>query len=132
MSDAEFNKDMDSYIKKRRKYPAQETVSRREEPEPEPYEEPVEETLDEPLDEEPRQGFFSRLRKFFSGDEEPEEDFEEPEPDNEYLTDIKELGRITLHVIKQLPDEQLTHFKNSDRFSQFKHILEKHGLVKTK
>lgn len=46
------------------------------------------------------------------------------------LQDMKDLAKITLFVIKQLPEEDLKRFKNSSDFEDLKILLQKHGLIK--
>jgi hypothetical protein len=46
------------------------------------------------------------------------------------LTDMKEVAKIALGMIKQLPDEQLRTFKQSPDFEKMKSILKKHELIK--
>lgn len=44
--------------------------------------------------------------------------------------DLKEVSKIALHIIKQLPDEHLRPFRQSEEFARLKHILKKHELIK--
>jgi len=44
--------------------------------------------------------------------------------------DMKEISKITLNMIRQLPDEQLKKFKQSPDFERMKSILKKHELIK--
>jgi hypothetical protein len=92
-----------------------------------------------------KEGIFSRFMKIFKGS--PKDDDEEDvpveqverviagkpavhvEPD-EAREDLKKISKITLHVIQQLPKEKQDEFKQSPEFSEYKTILEKHGLVK--
>src|SRR3989344_775470 len=46
------------------------------------------------------------------------------------LDDMKEVAKIALSMIKQLPDEQLRLFKNSPDFERLKTLLKKHDLIK--
>ncbi|MBI4146189.1 hypothetical protein HY489_02520 [Candidatus Woesearchaeota archaeon] len=46
------------------------------------------------------------------------------------VQDMKEVAKITLGMIKQLPDEQLKTFKQSQEFEKLKHILRKHELIR--
>jgi hypothetical protein len=44
--------------------------------------------------------------------------------------DTKEIAKIALSVVKQLPPEQLSAFKASPEFSRLKDLLKKHQLIK--
>src|SRR3989344_4786316 len=44
--------------------------------------------------------------------------------------DMKEVAKIALGVIRQLPDEELRKFKQSSDFEKLKEILKKHELIK--
>ena len=44
--------------------------------------------------------------------------------------DTKEIAKIALAVIKQLPPEQLTQFKSGPEFARLKELLRKHQLIK--
>lgn len=46
------------------------------------------------------------------------------------ITDMKEIAKIALSAIKQMPDEQLRTFKQSPDFEKMKVILKKHELIK--
>jgi len=46
------------------------------------------------------------------------------------VSDMKEISKIALGMIKQLPDEQLRAFKESPDFEKLKNILKKHELIK--
>ncbi|MBW2969938.1 hypothetical protein KY309_02675 [Candidatus Woesearchaeota archaeon] len=46
------------------------------------------------------------------------------------ITDIKEISKIALSAVKQLPDEQLRTFKQSPEFERLKVVLKKHELIK--
>ena len=45
-------------------------------------------------------------------------------------SDIKEVAKIALSVIRQLSDDELKKFKQSADFEQLKEILKKHELIK--
>ncbi|MEK6857864.1 MAG: hypothetical protein AABX39_04725 [Nanoarchaeota archaeon] len=75
-------------------------------------------------EEKPRKGFLARL---FS----PEE--EEPnmaEQLNAMRSDMKQLAKITLDVIKKMPPQEVATFKQSDDFAVLKELLKKHSLIK--
>jgi hypothetical protein len=44
--------------------------------------------------------------------------------------DMKEVAKIALAVIKQLPPDELATFKSSPEFSRLKELLKKHQLIK--
>ncbi|MBI4139561.1 hypothetical protein HY483_01220 [Candidatus Woesearchaeota archaeon] len=44
--------------------------------------------------------------------------------------DIQELARITLRVLKHLPDEELAEYKSSEDFDRMKDLLRKHKIIK--
>lgn len=44
--------------------------------------------------------------------------------------DMKDLAKITLFVVKQLPPERLAEFKQSSDFSDLKKLLQKYKLIK--
>lgn len=46
------------------------------------------------------------------------------------VNDMKEIARISLKMIKDLPDDVLRTFKESPEFSRLKTILKKHDLIK--
>lgn len=46
------------------------------------------------------------------------------------LNDMKEVSKIALSALKQLPDEQLRAFKQGPEFERLKTILKKHELIK--
>lgn len=46
------------------------------------------------------------------------------------VTDMKEIAKIALVAIKQLPDDQLTLFKQGPDFEKLKFLLKKHDLIK--
>lgn len=61
---------------------------------------------------------------------EEEEKAQELIAQDETKEDFKEVAKITLAVIKQLPSEQMRAFKNSPDFERLKTILKKHNLIK--
>lgn len=46
------------------------------------------------------------------------------------IDDIREISKISLKMIKDLPDETLRKFKESPEFEKLKSILKKHELIK--
>jgi len=129
MSDDPFNKDMDSYLRKRKKnsdYSYVEAETKEEVVEPEEvYEEEMPENHEETGD-----GFFQKLKNWFNGDDDPQP---EPEPEDihfECREDIKELGKVALAVSKNLSDEDLLSFKESTHYQALREILRKYDLIK--
>ena len=70
----------------------------------------------------------SRVQDFFR------ELWSKPQPlekkENEAPTELKELAKISLGVIRQLSDEELKLFKQSPEFEKIKEILKKHELIR--
>ncbi|VVB80847.1 Uncharacterised protein [uncultured archaeon] len=86
------------------------------------------EVYEEEAKQEPKEGMLAKL-------------FKKEEPINEELlrtrmqvedmtADMKEISKIALSVVKQLPDEQLRAFKESPDFEKLKVVLKKHDLIK--
>lgn len=46
------------------------------------------------------------------------------------VNDMKEIAKIALVAIKQLPDDQLSVFKQGPEFEKLKILLKKHDLIK--
>lgn len=46
------------------------------------------------------------------------------------MKDLRDISKITLYVIKQLPPERLKEFKQSTDWTDFKEILKKYKLIK--
>jgi hypothetical protein len=74
----------------------------------------------------------SMLTKFFQKKEEPtnEELLRARMAVEDTAADIKEISKITLNMIRQLPDEELKKFRQSPDFDKMKAILRKHELIK--
>jgi hypothetical protein len=74
----------------------------------------------------------SMLTKFFQKKEEPtsEELMRAKMAVEDTAADIKEISKITLNMIRQLPDEELKKFRQSPDFDKMKAILRKHELIK--
>ena len=71
------------------------------------------------------------LTKFFNKEEPANEELVRTKMQAEdAVTDIKEISKIALNMIRQLPDEQLRGFKQSPDFDRLKTILKKHDLIK--
>lgn len=102
-----------------------------EPPEPLPGEEPAEAAA-------PRKGFFTRLLEGIGlvtveekkPEEIPAEEVQKLLAQDDIIQDTKEIAKIALSVIKQLPPDQLQAFKASPEFSRLKELLKKHQLIK--
>lgn len=70
------------------------------------------------------------LSKMFKKEAVNEELMREHMRADDALDDMKEVAKIALSMIKQLPDEQLKAFKNSPDFERLKTLLKKHELIK--
>ena len=83
---------------------------------------------EEEMPAEPKEGMLSKLFK----KEEPagEELLRTKMELEDTVTDMKEISKIALGIVKQLPDEQLRQFKSSPDFEKLKTILKKHDLIK--
>ena len=62
--------------------------------------------------------------------EEEEQKIKELVVKEETLQDLKEVSKIALKAIKQLPQETLAEFKQSPDFQTLKEILKKRNLIK--
>lgn len=60
----------------------------------------------------------------------PQEQVQQMLAKDEINQDMKEIAKIALHVIKQLPSEELASFKSSPEFGRLKELLKKHQLIK--
>lgn len=49
---------------------------------------------------------------------------------DEVTQDTKEIAKIALFVIKQLPEDRLSEFKSGPEFARLKELLKKHQLIK--
>ncbi|MBW3018933.1 hypothetical protein KY329_01985 [Candidatus Woesearchaeota archaeon] len=46
------------------------------------------------------------------------------------VSDMKEIAKVALVAIKQLPDDQLAVFKQGPEFEKLKYLLKKHDLIR--
>ncbi len=60
----------------------------------------------------------------------PQEKLQQILAKDEITQDMKEIAKIALLIIKQLPPEQLSTFKASPEFEKLKELLKKHQLIK--
>ncbi|MEM3153998.1 MAG: hypothetical protein QW165_00320 [Candidatus Woesearchaeota archaeon] len=133
----EFDKDMEEYLRARKRAGinlkklnelVQKIIPKKKVPEHIELHEEVE-VYHEKAPENKRKD--SMLTKFFKREEPPHEELMRMKMAVEDTkTDIKEISKITLNIIRQLPDEQLRQFRQSENFEKMKTILKKHELIK--
>jgi len=71
------------------------------------------------------------LTKFFKKEEHSNEEMLRAKMQAEdAVADLKEISKITLNMIRKLPDEHLKEFRQSADFDRMKIILKKHELIK--
>lgn len=86
------------------------------------------EVYEEEAKQPPKEGMIAKL---FKKEEPLNEELLRTKMQVEDMTgDMKEISKIALSVVKQLPDEQLRAFKESPDFEKLKVILKKHDLIK--
>jgi hypothetical protein len=130
----EFNRDLEEYISEKKKSRVLHNIMQsikmesskiKLNPSLETYDAPAPQQISSQNEEQkPKKGFLARL---FS----PEE--EEPnmaEQLNAMRSDMKQLAKITLDVIKKMPPQEVVAFKQSDDFAVLKELLKKHSLIK--
>ena len=133
----EFDKDMEDYLRARKragisikglKEILQNLIPKRKLPDHIELHEEVE-VYHEKAPETKRKD--SMLTKFFKKEDHSSEEFLQAKMAAEdAIADIKEISKITLNMIRQLPDEQLRQFRQSEDFEKMKTILKKHELIK--
>jgi hypothetical protein len=128
MARGEFDRDMDSYLRKPRRLEA-------EQPKPLPVE-PVDIPVEQEEPAEQKAGFFSRIGSMFSRNPEPEElgleEYEqEYDPHKECRDDIKKLGQLSISILKELSGKKLKEFKESNEYQDLREILGRHKLIKS-
>lgn len=130
MAKDEFKAELDDYLAERKTEPILAQIFRKREKSDEP---PIEE--DYPLEDVGSQeSWWTRFSKRFSSQKEHQEHDEEvlveDLPKDELRDDFKEMSKITLQVMKQLPEKELHRLKQGPQFARFKEILKKHNLIK--
>lgn len=154
MTRGEFERELDQYIaqRKRAKFKLPDIFgafkSRKKMPEPElppevqKYEEgsPAEQPEVMPGEEEEvsKKGALTRILESLGlvgkGDKAPAnvpaEDVQQMLVKDENMQDMKEIAKIALYVIKQLPEDKLAEFKSGNEFERLKELLRKHQLIK--
>lgn len=89
-----------------------------------------------------KKSWFKALIDIFRPSKEPEHPYsavdevkvvlseEKKETISKLKEDLKEISKITLKVLKNLPKEKIDSFKNTEDFDKFKTILRKHDMIK--
>jgi predicted RNA methylase len=136
MGKDEISRDLDDYLRARKKSSLSitnlldninERVKKFRAPKPK-VEMPQEvEVYDEPVPKEPKKPFYHKL---FNKENIDEELIRSRMQAQDAIEDIKEISKISLKMIKELPDEHLRKFKESPEFEKLKSILKKHELIK--
>ena len=153
MTREEFEKELDQYIAQRRRakirFPdigRMFAAKHKKMPEPElppeiqKYEEDTPAEIPEAMpgeDVQPQKGFFTKLLESLGlvtteekAEEVPAEQVQQMLAKDNLAQDTKEIAKIALSIIKQLPPEQLASFKAGPEFSRLKELLRKHQLIK--
>jgi hypothetical protein len=156
MARGEFERELEQYLAQRRrakmKFPSItgffKTKKKMPEPELPPevhkYDETTPAEVPEPMpgeeaaEEQSRKGFFTRFLEgigLVTVDQQqpeqiPTEEVQQMLAKDDLTQDTKEIARIALQVIKQLPPDQLSTFKASPEFDRLKELLKKHQLIK--
>jgi len=136
MGKDEISRDLDDYLRARKKSSLSitnlldninERIKKIRAPKPK-VEIPQEvEVYDEPVPKEEKKPFY---QKFFGKGSTEEELIRARMQAQDAIDDIKEISKISLKMIKELPDEHLRKFKESPEFEKLKSILKKHELIK--
>ncbi|MEK6849865.1 MAG: hypothetical protein AABY01_04845 [Nanoarchaeota archaeon] len=131
----QLKKDMESYISTRRK--SDWSFTKPFHPTIQEYKPKQEESAVENTEVTEKKGWFSKVSSKIFGEAADEATEDVPAAQvhsqissSETHTDLKELARISLGVMKQMPGEQIHEFKQSPDYDKFKTILKKHNLIK--
>jgi hypothetical protein len=137
----QIRREMDSYLSQRKKTGSWSLFKK--EPQPalhpavHPYkkEETVEPKLEHPMEQEyesqSKKGWFSGFMSKLFGEDVEEAPAETSQVMNDdTLTDLKEIARISLAAMKQMPGDAIREFKETPDYDKFKMILRKHKLIK--
>lgn len=156
MTRAEFERELEDYIAQRRRAkikfpsifgkakPKKKMQEAQLPPEIQKYDEatPAEptETMpgEEVLEEGPKKGFVTKMLETLGlvtveekkPEEIPQEEVQKMLAQDDVVQDTKEIAKIALAAIKQLPPEQMSTFKQSTEFARLKELLKKHQLIK--
>ena len=134
MAKREFNRELERYLSSRKKgtsiwrklFAAEKKLAKKPKTHPEvkTYEE------EKPSKRKERKGdkepFWKRWFTPHDGGEQP---FDEMPAGPTIEDDLNDVAHIALHLLKQLPPEELAKFKDSDEFRRFKEILKQHELI---
>jgi len=134
---ADFDEEMDSYLAVRRKDSLLSNILRRQ-PSPKVTSEVSVESFEQAPDvsqvTDKSSGFFGFWNRLFGSDANPlpteESMLGTPAVTADLTADFKEVARITMGIMKRLPEDQLSELKESPEFSTFKDILRKHNIIK--
>ncbi|HLF54970.1 MAG TPA: hypothetical protein VI612_04580 [Candidatus Nanoarchaeia archaeon] len=130
----DFDKDLEEYLHARKKgarFNIDQFIKdfiRKFKPKPSERVEMPEEIEVYDQKEQPKEGVFAKI--FKKEEVSSEELLRTKMAAEDALEDMKEISKIALNAIKQLPDEQLRTFKQSPEFEKLKGILKKHELIK--
>lgn len=128
----EFEKDLDAYInaRKRSGFNPKAWIDRLL---PKPTPKPIQlaedvEVYERPAPTPPKEGF---MQKIFKRPDKDDATLLQAElKADDAVSDMKEIAKIALGMLRELPDEQLKTFKHSSDFERLKTILKKHELIK--
>ncbi|RJQ19033.1 hypothetical protein C4580_05635 [Candidatus Woesearchaeota archaeon] len=130
MARGEFEKDLDEYLHARKRSGINiKALLDRLTPKPKPKPIAIPEQV-EVYDKqsEPKENF---VQKLFKREQKQDASLLQAELRAEdAISDMKEMAKISLGMLRQLPDDQLKTFKNSSDFERLKVILKKHELIK--
>ena len=151
MARDEFDSEMENYLAERRKEPLLSTILNRkkETKKTQEVELPITKNQsnfnqsetelsasvsnDSPetgVEKDEKKGFWSSLWNGFSAHD-PEPSIQlAPAQSDELLQDFKVVAKISLTIMKQLPEQELLKLKGSNDFVKFKEILKKHSIIK--
>lgn len=134
MERTDFDRDLDEYLRARRKGTSfnlgeflKNLMPKKQEKVELPQEVEVYDQKDKPA-EKPKESMFAKM--FKKEGPQGEELIRAKMAAEDALNDMKEVSKIALGAIKQMPDEQLRTFKQSPEFERLKIILKKHELIK--
>ncbi len=156
MTRAEFERELEDYIAQRRrakiKFPSlfggRKPKKKMQEaelpPEIQKYDEaspaePAEAIPGEEVLEEPKKGLMTRMMETLGlvtveqkkpAEDIPQEEVQKMLAEDDVVQDTKEIAKIALAAIKQLPPEQMSAFKQGPEFARLKELLKKHQLIK--
>ena len=81
-----------------------------------------------------KKGWFTSMVDKMMGAEEPSEDVPMEQVQTSHVgdttADLKELARISLAVMKRMPGDMISEFKQTSDYDAFKDILRRHKLIK--